>query len=273
MLEKVLLPITYKMPYKEIKPMITFLTQFGTQYFYLLHVKDSDFYTTNNAEKWMEEIIYKLEEDFTNNTEFTYKVFEGHVSTKICAEAVEKNTSYIYIVPKRKGILRRIIVGSISRDVIAVTEKPTLVHKYRPYIGNIPDINKYKLNSVLFATDFGAAADRAMYFLKDLRESINKLILLNVRLRAPDPTAEELRRQDVEDRLNLLKKELEPHFNEIKSYSRVGMASKVINNFAEEKKVDLIVLGRFNHPGSSKILGSTSERVVSMSKASLFLVP
>lgn len=267
MLEKTLLPVTYKKSYKEIKPQITFLSQFGTKYFYFLHVKDSDFYTKINAEKWIKEIVNNLEGDFANNFEFTYKVIEGHVSSKICEEAFEKSTDYIYIVPKRKGILRQIIVGSMSRDVIAVTEKPTLVHKYRP------DINKNKLNSVLFATDFDAAADRALHFIKNLRESIYKVILLNVRLRAPDPTAEELRKQDAEERLKILKKELEPHFNKIEYYSQVGMASKVINKFAEENKVDLIILGRFNYAGSNKIMGSTSERVVSMSKASLFLVP
>ncbi|MFO7967233.1 MAG: universal stress protein [Archaeoglobaceae archaeon] len=264
MIEKALLPINVKFSQKELNAMMHFLQSSNIKTVHLLHVISEGLESKDRIQKYLEEVAQTLPTDIKINLE----VREGHIATKIAQTANDIDTDLVYIMSNRRGFMYQTFLGSTSRDLLRLTDKPVLVHKTRPSLLSGETIDK-----ILYATDFGPTAQKALQYIKKAAQFAGELYVLHVGSRAPDPFEEKKRQQEVNEKLENIEKELENYFGYIEPISTVGTPHKAIQKTSEEKKVDVIVLGRLSRAGPENILGTTSERVSGCARSSILLIP
>ena len=195
-------------------------------------------------------------------------VTEGHVASDIVAKANEIDADLIYIPVTRKNVVQLTLLGSTSRDVMRLTDKPTFVHKTRPKL-----VEEKPIENMMFATDFSKGTEKAKERLKDYSRAAKNLILIYVGRRAADPMSEHKRRGVVNNKLGELNEELTPYFESIKTVNEIGTPYKVILSYSSKMDVDLVVLGKFTRRSVSKFTGSTAENVIHKAESSILLVP
>lgn len=264
MVEKALLPINVKFSQKELNAMMNFLQSSSIKTVNLMHVISEGLESKDRIQKYLEEVAKTLPTDIKINVE----VREGHIPTEIAQTANDIDIDLVYIRSNCRGFMCRTFLGSTSQDLLRLTDKPVLVHKIRPSLLEGETINK-----ILYATDFGSTAQKALQYIKKAAEFADELYVLHVGNRAPDPFEEKERQQEVNQKLEEVEKELESYFDNIELISTVGTPHKAIQKTSEEKKVDVIVLGRLSRADPENILGTTSERVSGFARYSILLIP
>ncbi|MFP4558981.1 MAG: universal stress protein [Halobacteriota archaeon] len=266
MFNKALVPLELRRSQKELSAMMKFLETLNTTSAHLLHVISEGFGKKRKLQNYINEVAQIL----ANETELTLttEVMEGHVASEISRAANETDTDLIYITSNHRGFMYRTFLGSTSRDVIRLTDKPTFVHKSRPYL-----LAQEPIARILYATDFGPTAEKALQYVRYLGEFVEEIYLLHVGKRAPDPFEEKIRQQEVNSKLEDLEKDLEELNKPIESISATGSPHKVIQHYSKRKNVDLIVIGRLSRPGPQHLMGSTSERVTGSAQSSILLIP
>ncbi|MFN2268054.1 MAG: universal stress protein [Desulfonatronovibrio sp.] len=265
MFRKILQPVDLSESLKDIKARSSFIDRFGGQEIILFHVLNPGMNNRGQAGSK----ISRLENDLTRmGLNVRASLSTGHVASEIVRAASDENADIIYLPASRKNFLVSTLMGSVTDDVIRLSDVPVFVHKHRPELGKSKSVDK-----LMFATDFQKAAVRAKPYVHMLGEFIPELIILHVGQRASDPETEQLRRENVEKGLEELKKEFDKDFKSVKHYARIGSPARHVVETAEQEQAGLVVLGRINEPFPSKILGSTSARVTSGVESSVLLVP
>ncbi len=264
LIEKALLPINIKCSREELDAMANFLQSSSIKDVHLLHVISEGLKDKRRVQKYLEDLIRSLSTDIR----ITADIREGHIPTEIAQTANEVDADLVYIMSNCKGLMARVFLGSTSRDLLRLTDVPTLVHKTRPSLFNGETINK-----ILYATDFGPTAQKALQYIKMAGEFADELYILHVGSRAPDPFEEKERQKEVNDKLENIKKELENYYGYVETISSVGVPHKAIYKTSEEKMADVIVLGRLSKSGPGNILGTTAERVSGFAHSSILLIP
>lgn len=266
MFDKALVPLELRRSQKELSAMIKFLKTLNTKSVHLLHVMSEGVGKKKTLQGYIDEIAYSL--SIETEMELTTEVTEGHIASRISQTANDIDADFIYITSNHRGFMYRTFLGSTSRDVIRLTDKPAFVHKSRPYL-----LADEHVSRILYATDFGPTAEKALNYVKNLGELVEEIFLLHVGKRAPDPFEEKRRQQEVNSKLENLENELKNYFESIESISTVGSPHKVIHSYSERKKADLIIMGRLSKPGPQHLMGSTSERVSGSAHSSILLIP
>lgn len=140
---------------------------------------------------------------------------------------------------------------------------------------------------ILFCTDFSENADKAFDFAVDSakRRPGATLYLLHI---IPEPDAQFWKSYlyEVDDVDNKAKKDIDervkksylsrvPDGVDLKIEFRVGKDYTEILNFAEEKKVDLIVMGREGHGNALRraFFGNVVEKVTAKADCAVLVVP
>jgi nucleotide-binding universal stress UspA family protein len=262
--KSVLFPVTSKYTLSEIEARVSFISSLGANTYKLLHVLQNGDESKEKALKRLSHTAEILKE--TGNT-FYAMVTEGLPAKEISRIASMENLDYIYIPGKSKNIIRRSLLGSTANDVVRLTEKPTFVHKKRPNIWK-----QEPLRTVIFATDFGEAAGRALPYVMELAKHIEKVVILNVGGRSADPQTEKKRLQYVDGKLEYLKEQLSTCYALVEMHARIGFPGRVIHEYSKHD-TDLVVIGRFNMSPFSKVMGSTAEYVTSNVNCSILLIP
>jgi nucleotide-binding universal stress UspA family protein len=141
-----------------------------------------------------------------------------------------------------RGEMKKVLLGSVAEEIFRQANCPVLT--VGPAILGAPKEIEFK--NILFATNYGKAADRALsYALSLAQEHAAKLTLLHVIEDAAAHTDEGLHRQQ-EHFIELLKEMVpEGPENWCKPEFRAtfGAATEEILNMAHETKADLIVMG------------------------------
>jgi nucleotide-binding universal stress UspA family protein len=149
-----------------------------------------------------------------------------------------------------------------------MSDLPVFVHKHRrPSPGT-------EGMSVLYATNFTATdADISPYLcFPGLRAE--RLHLLHVGQRAPDPDAERRRVEEVEENLARLADEFSGNYGHIDEKATVGIPRREIVGEARRVNADLIVLGKADTSGTfGAVLGSTAEEMPHTSRCSVLIIP
>jgi nucleotide-binding universal stress UspA family protein len=138
---------------------------------------------------------------------------------------------------------------------------------------------------ILFCTDFSENADFAFGFALDsaTRRPGCTLYLLHV---IPEPEAQfwktyiyevddvdKKAKHDIDERLEPYHSRVPEGFD-FQVEIRIGKDSQQILEFAEEKEVDLIVIGRQGHGSLETVLfGNVTEKVVRKAKCAVLVVP
>ncbi len=265
MFKKILQPVDLYESISDIKIRSSFINRFSDMEIILVHVFNSGFGSEINARSRLSYLAGELN-NIGINTRTSLRF--GHVASEIAMAATEEEAEMIYMTASKKSFLVSSLMGSITEDVVRLSDVPIFVHKQRPVIRETESLKK-----VVFATDFKIAAKRARPYVKMLGKLVPELIILHVGERASDPHAEKIRLEHVQTRLKELKEKFNDDYKNIKYFSRIGSPARNIIEAVDDAGADLVILGRLNEPFPSKILGSTCARVTSRVKSSVLLIP
>ncbi|MFP4083800.1 MAG: universal stress protein [Desulfonatronovibrio sp.] len=265
MFNKIIHPVDLSESISDIKIKSSFITTLGSREIILVHVLNPGLGSREQARSRLSHLTQELGE-FDINARF--RLCSGHVASEIARAAEEEQTDGIYMPASAKNFLVSSLMGSVTHDVLRLSEKPVFVHKQRPVLTETENLKK-----VVFATDFGEAAKRVWPYIKMLGAFVSELIILHVGKRAADPYTEQIRRENVQARMDKLQDKFQDDFKSIKSYSRIGSPARHIIQATEDTDAELVALGRMNEPFPSMILGSTSSRVTAGVKSSVLLIP
>jgi hypothetical protein len=105
----------------------------------------------------------------------------GHeVASAIQRVAEDEMVTLVAMGARGKSLIRSVLLGSASRNVLRYGNMHLLIMRYRNLEGVDPNKHCEKIFSkVLFPTDFSQPSEAALSFLKGL-PGIGELLLLNV---------------------------------------------------------------------------------------------
>ncbi len=148
------------------------------------------------------------------------------------------------------------------------------------------DLARTEFQRILFCTDFSENADFAFSFAVDAagRRPGCELYLLHV---IPESDAQFWKtyiyevedvdnkaRRDIDERIDQTYRSRLPAGVDLKVEIRVGKDHQQILEFAREKQIDLIVLGRHGHRALEKALfGDVTEKVASRAECAVLVIP
>ncbi len=141
-----------------------------------------------------------------------------------------------------------------------------------------------EMKTILFPTDFSTYAENAFYYAIGLAEKLNAKIILQHCCHLPVFTAnippEEITEEkifaDASKRLKKyrIEKQVKSKNIPIEEYVSFGLAVDTIISVAEEKKVDLIVMGTKGSSGAEAVMiGSNASSVMGKTLCPLLVVP
>jgi len=150
------------------------------------------------------------------------------------------------------------------------------------------DLAKTHFQRILFCTDFSENADFAFSFAVDAagRRPGSELYLLHV---IPESDAQFWKtyiyevedvdnkaKRDIDERIDRTYRARLPAGVELKVEMRVGKDCQQILQFAHERQIDLIVLGRHGHGHRAlgkALFGNVTEKVASRAECAVLVVP
>ena len=150
------------------------------------------------------------------------------------------------------------------------------------------DVGKTHYQRILFCTDFSENADFAFSFAVDAagRRPGSELYLLHV---IPESDAQFWKtyiyevedvdskaRRDIDERIDEAYQSRLPAGLELRVECRVGKDYQEILRFADERKIDLIVMGRHGHTHGrmhKALFGNVAEKIVSRADCAVLIVP
>lgn len=193
----------------------------------------------------------------------------GHVPNTINDTAERLQVDFICFPWKKKPFFQHALLGSITRDVIRISEVPLFIYKKGQ-----KSVTDTRLRRVLYASDCDANDRTIMPYLKHEGFAAEELVIVNVGERAPDPRAERKRFRTVYKKMRKLEQEVKDYYAQTEVVVTIGNPKRQILSQSRRAKVDLVVMGKFTESGPlSKVMGSTAETVAQQAKASVFIIP
>jgi nucleotide-binding universal stress UspA family protein len=260
----VLFPLTLTLDFKQIVEGAIFLKKLNIQKFDFMHVVSSGLINTDTFQDVLQNAVEIIKQK--TGYDASARMVEGHAASMIVYTAKDHDYNLIFIPAQNKSIMTRTFLGSTASDVIRMTDTPTLIYK------NYSDKTTY-WQTVVYATDFKVAATRAVPYIEFLGQVASKLVILHVGTRAADPGSENKRIDYIKEKFKDLKRDLEPYWREIFTFTGLGSPAGEIRSGMEKFNADLLVMGRGNKTILKKLIGSTAERVANSLETSVLLIP
>ena len=195
----------------------------------------------------------------------------GLASRQINKIAMEQDVDLILIASHGKGFIRTTLLGSTSFDLARMTEIPLFINKMdedRPSLINL-------LDHVLVPTYFSTESLSALKVLRNLKDYINKVTLVNVieRSRNEEELAE--RKSHALAKLNNLSDELRAFGIEAQvKVTKGGSASKKLQKIADKLHASLIIMSKTGEGIVDGLkMGSTAQNLSLNSDCPLMLLP
>jgi nucleotide-binding universal stress UspA family protein len=195
----------------------------------------------------------------------------GQASKQINKIAIEQEVDLILIASHGKGFIRTALLGSTSFDLARMTEIPLFINKMNE--DESSSINL--LDHVLVPTDFSTESLSALNVLRNLKDYINKVTLVNVieRSRNEEELAE--RKTHALAKLNNLSDELRAFGIEAQvKVAKGGSASKKLQKIAYKLNASLIIMSKTGDGIVDGLkMGSTAQNLSLNSNCPLMLLP
>lgn len=269
MFEKMFIPVANCKEGRGIKRAILAFRNLGVESLILFHVQEGGLFFRKSGQSWFQ---CQLKEEFEKEgIEVKTETGNGHTATAIAERALFENVYAIYLKARKKWNIETLLLGSVSRDLLRLTDVPTFVHKKRPQIPPDGTGIRHRELVILYATDLEKASYRPLPYVKDFKGA--KCYILHIRDRRADPISERMWKKRVDEELSDLEEELRADFTEVLSEQRIGDPATEVVNTSDRINADIIVMGRKEPSFFSAPMGSTAERIVNNSAASIFLVP
>lgn len=201
----------------------------------------------------------------------------GKPYKKIIEKAEEENCSLILISSHGGGIIKELLLGSTTLNLIRKTTVPVLIEKYEEIARDeFKTVSKNKFERILLPIDFSVFNDKVLDMVKKMSNPSEEIILTNI-IESSD-NLEELkeRKKEVEKRLKEIHKELTAEIINSRCNIEVrhGDPAKNIIEVAEEKDAGLIIMSKKGKSNLKELLiGSTAEKVAEKSPIPVLLVP
>lgn len=263
MLQSFVLPIHPRTPRQKLLQLADFLVTFSPQKIYLLYVYAGDKVRRNLR---MEEVADYLVEQGCG-VEQVYR--HGHVASQVTSFA-SQTSSVICFVKRRDNPLRAALSGSVTSDVLRLSDQAVLVHKTRL----LHEENPHPF-TLMYATNLKYADSTCLEYLNQDVFAANRLIFLHVGQRAPDPEAEQKRHRSIMAYMQQLAEKCANSFEHIEQLEVVGLRkeNKIVRQ-ARKQRADLLIVGKLDQrlwPGSMS--GSMVDSLHHSSPCSLLVIP
>jgi nucleotide-binding universal stress UspA family protein len=189
-------------------------------------------------------------------------ITRGDVSREILDTAGNEDVSLIVMGARGKSLIRDIVLGSVSANVLRGTKVPLLIMRYelsggvaekqfRPFCPRI-------FSKVLLPVDFSRPADDAVSFVKNIR-GIEEIVIMHVvdRGETREEIGEEVRR--AKEILTSARDTLVKEGLTVTCHVRIGDPSREIISVAESDDVSVIAMSTSGKGLVSELLvGSTT---------------
>ncbi len=262
--ENVLIPLQLNESSARVTALADAIELFGTTNAHIVHVSADAGADISTARHDRLSALSKTMAK--NGVRVTTEVSSGSPAVAIPRIAREHGCDYIAFSWKAKSWVQRTLVGSVTQDVVRLSDIPVFVHK-RPII---PSTESYQ-GPILYATDFHETDTLAIPLLNDAALGPGEVVLLHSGERAPDPVAEGHRSRSVEAELARLAAGC-PN-RSVKTRSVLGSPRRVITAQARRLGARLVVVGKSNNTSRfSSMLGSTAEAVVNQTSMSVLVL-
>lgn len=267
MLKSVLVPLDLKESLSTFRNMISCLKYFGTERVTLLHVRESP---RPRKQERLADILHQFAEECRElGMDAQSFVKQGSIADTVCSAAREFEAEFLCLQWKRKNMVKKALLGSTVEDILRLASHPVFIYQRGSFPGHRAEIQR-----TLYATDFQHTDNAVMPYLTNKDFLSQTLYILHVGERAPDPYAEEKRRETAKSNLQRLAGECSHNFHEVITLEITGSIVSQIARQARHHKVDLIILGKRDkrHP-LSELMGSVSENLPDKTNCCLFIVP
>jgi nucleotide-binding universal stress UspA family protein len=180
-----------------------------------------------------------------------------------------------------RGVLGRILLGSVASNLIRVSTRPVLVvgedravaSPIRTVLAAV-DLSPISRRVIADALDLVSGRPGHLHVLSSIARSPLLEVDRSIRLTEPLPTMEELA-VHVRSKLNTIVSSLEvPRGIEVETHVRFDAPRAEILSMATQLKADVIALGTSGHNAIERaILGSTANRVLADAHCPVLVVP
>jgi nucleotide-binding universal stress UspA family protein len=194
----------------------------------------------------------------------------GEVAETIVRVAKEEDVSLIVTGARGKGLVSRVLLGSVSKGVLQGTRGGVLIIRNR--VVELPKGPKYEklcpgiFSKILFPTDFSDHASAVVPILEGI-EGLGKVILLHVVTRGETKEEIDISMETAQQRLEAIAEGLKRAGKEAEVVVHLGSPTDEIIHLAENEDVSLIVMGRHGHGRVREmVLGSTAYMVAKRAK-------
>ncbi|MFP4363900.1 MAG: universal stress protein [Spirochaetia bacterium] len=266
MLGKALVPLSLHEPVDEVSDLCEYIQSLGAQEVLLLHVGAEK----GRAGKQNLKRLEKYEDAVKlKNFNICSEVQSGSVQMETMAAASEWEADFICIPFRKKTWLHRAVLGSKVKDIIRQSDIPVFVYKE-------PTRRQQKdgVFRVLYATSLQGRDEVIISHIRHKDFHVDEAAFLHVGTRAPDPKAEEKRREAVRESLATLEANCGLRQKQSQSILEIGTPRNVIVRTAKKLAADLVLLGKAdNTKVSEPVLGSTAEEVSYNTPCSVMIIP
>ena len=191
-------------------------------------------------------------------------VVEGHPTERILERATEVRTGLIVMGSHGRTGMARLRLGSIAEDVVRSSHCPVLIVKSIKDSGRVPTIQ-----NILCPINFTSLSRQCIEFSSEIASAFGAKLWV---VHSTDDKKMDL--QEVHRRIcDWVPQEARVRC-EISEVARQGSAAEQIVLMAREHAADLIVMGGQHRPFLEfTTLGTTTEKVMRHSQASILVVP
>ncbi|MGC9311206.1 MAG: universal stress protein [Sediminispirochaetaceae bacterium] len=266
MLQKALVPLSFRESTDQVSGMCEFLQMLGTREAVLLHIGSDRGRAGAHNRRRLEEYAEHIEELGFRTEKL---VRRGSVQQQIILASAELGADYISIVFRKKSWIARAILGSNVKDVIRLSDSPVFVYK-NPRRRQRAD----RVFRVLYATSLQGRDDSLLTYIRNEDFQADEITFLYAGRRAPDPVVEKQRQDKAERDLKVLEERCGLGQHSLKHLSVLGSPRRQILKTARGLPADLVLLGKADASASREpVLGSTAEEVSYNAPCSVLIIP
>jgi len=172
-------------------------------------------------------------------------ITSGDISTAILKKAECENVSHIIIGSRGRGLVKGLLLGSVSADILRHGKTHLLIirHSLSEDLEEAVFTRFWPglFSRVLFPTDFSEPAQKAMFSIKDIEE-LGEVHLLHVVTKGETHEEIEANVEKAKISLDKMKTELVSSGLPIKIHIRLGRPADEIRSLAESEDISLILM-------------------------------
>ncbi|MBU8911813.1 MAG: universal stress protein [Desulfobacterales bacterium] len=243
------------------------ISSFGHSYIAYTDVKDDRI-------RYAKDKLKKIAESEVSDIDCEIIVSYGHAADEIDQAARENNVDMVIAATHGGSGVKRFLIGSVTDRLIKILTCPLLVlHARENYLVS-PVEKSIKLNRILVGCDFSQDSKLAFDYALSLAQEFQTQLYLAHVIRPNEDLKEKSNLSSrLEEQLACMVPEESRNWCTPVTIQLEGQPYKELIDFAEQKEVDMIVLGVHGHSLLEQfIVGSTTDRVISQASCPVLVV-